>query len=253
MRGVTRDEFGPDVAAGYDVASAAMFAPEVVEPAVGFLAELVEVASAGTGAAALELGIGTGRIALPLSRRGIRVHGIDLSPAMVEQLRAKPGADAVGVTIGDMASARAPGTFSLVYVVWNALSNLTTQDEQVAVFVNAADHLDPGGCFVVELEPPQLHRLVPGELGRVFALAPGHVGIDTFDDPVAQVVTSHHLISLDGRWVRHDAAFRYVWPAELDLMARVAGLRLRHRWAGWAGQPFTGDSTEQVAVYEKPA
>jgi SAM-dependent methyltransferase len=234
-----------EIAEVYDATSAVMFDPAQLDPAVDVLAGLAR-------GRALELAIGTGRVALPLSARGVEVHGIELSPPMVEQLRAKPGAEAIPVTIGDMTTTRVPGTFGLVYLVWNTIMNVTTQDEQVAVFENAAAHLEPGGCFVVEVVVPQVRRLPPGELGRVFLLEPDHVGIETFDDLEGQITWSHHWMQVDGRLVRHSAPYRYVWPAELDLMGRVAGLRLRERWADWHRSPFTSDSPSQVAVFEKP-
>jgi SAM-dependent methyltransferase len=237
--------WGRDVAEVYDAASAAMFDPVLLDPAVDVLCDLAR------GGPALELAIGTGRVALPLSARGVTVQGIELSPHMVEQLRAKPGADAITVTIGDMATTRVHDTFTLVYLVWNAITNVTTQQEQVAVFANAAAHLEPGGCFVVEVVVPQLRRLPPGEAGRVFTLEPDHVGIETFDDLVGQVSWSHHWMDVGGRIVRHSAPYRYVWPSELDLMAQLAGFRLRDRWAGWNRQPFTSDSAGQVAVFER--
>lgn len=239
-------EWGKEVAEVYDATSAAMFDPAVLDPAVTLLADL-----AG-GGRALELAIGTGRVALPLSGRGIPVHGIELSPHMAQQLRQKPGADAVGLTIGDMTSTRVEGTFRLVYLVFNTIMNVTSQDEQVAVFANAAAHLEPGGAFVVEVVVPQLRRLPPTELGRVFTMEADHVGIETFDDVAGQISWSHHWMRVDGRLVRHSAPYRYVWPAELDLMARLAGLRLRDRWSGWHREPFTGNSVDQVVVYEKP-
>jgi SAM-dependent methyltransferase len=237
--------WGDDIAAVYDATYAEMFDPAVLAPTVDVLAEL-----AGSGPA-LELAIGTGRVALPLRERGVEVHGIELSPAMVEQLRAKPGGDAVPVVLGDMTTARATGAFTLVYLVANTIMNVTTQDEQAAVFVNAAAHLAPGGCFVVQVVVPQLRRVPPGERGRIFTFRPDHVGIETFDDPVEQIAWSHHWMEVDGRLVRHAAPYRYVWPSELDLMARLAGLRLHDRWSGWAREPFTADSTEQVAVFAK--
>ena len=233
-----------DVADAYDETSAAMFDPAILDPTVDLLAEL-----AGDGRA-LELAIGTGRVALPLHARGVPVSGLELSPHMAERLRAKPGADDVPVVIGDMTTTRVEGTFSLVYLVFNTIMNVTTQREQVAVFANAAAHLEPGGCFVVEVGVPQIRRLPPGELGRVFQMQPDHVGIETFDDPVGQVTWSHHWMSVEGRLVHHSAPYRYVWPSELDLMAELAGLRLRDRWADWVKQPFGADSTSQVAVYE---
>jgi SAM-dependent methyltransferase len=244
---VATNTWGQLTAAAYDATSATMFEPSVLDPAVDRLAELAR------GGRALEFAVGTGRIALPLSARGVSVHGIELSPHMVEQLRGKPGSEAVAVTLGDMATTRVAGTFSLVYLVWNTITNVTTQHEQVAVFANAAAHLAPGGCFVVEVMVPPLRRLPPGEIGRVFELQPHHIGIETFDDHVGQISWSHHWMEVDGRLIRDSAPYRYVWPSELDLMAQLAGLRVRDRWAGWAGEPFTSDSTEQVAVFEKPA
>jgi SAM-dependent methyltransferase len=241
--------FDERIARTYDAASAAMFDPAVVEPAVDFLADL-----AGADATALELAIGTGRIALPLSRRGVRVHGIELSPAMAEQLRAKPGAEAIDVTIGDMATTRVESTFRLVYLVFNTIGNLTTQDEQVACFRNAAAHLEPGGCFVVEVVVPDLRRLPPGETTRVFARSPGYVGFDEYTDLTAgQVLWSHHWHTdpeSDGVEV-FSMPFRYVWPSELDLMARLAGMTLRERHADWTRAPFTSESTSHVSVWQK--
>jgi SAM-dependent methyltransferase len=237
--------WGQDVAEVYDATSAAMFEPAVLDPAVDLLVEEAQ------GGPALEFAVGTGRVALPLCARGVTVHGIELSPHMVEQLRAKPGADAVAVTLGDMTTTRVAGTFKLVYLVWNAIMNVTTQDEQVAVFANAAAHLEPGGCFVVEVIVPQLRRVPPGEAGRVFALRPDHVGIETFDDLVGQISWSHHWMEVEGRLIRHSAPYRYVWPSELDLMAKLADLRVRDHWAGWTRKAFTSDSTDQVAVFDK--
>ena len=237
--------WGAETAAAYDRTSTAMFEPAVLDPAVERLVELA------AGGAALELAIGTGRVAIPLHARGVPVTGIELSPHMVAQLRTKPEADDIAVMIGDMATARVDGWFRLVYLVFNTIMNLTTQDEQVAVFANAAAHLEPGGCFVIEVVVPQLRRLPPGELGRVFDLRRGHVGIETFDDLVEQVSWSHHWSDVDGRLLQHSAPYRYVWPSELDLMARLAGLRRRDRWADWRGAPFTSDSRSQVVVYEK--
>jgi SAM-dependent methyltransferase len=239
--------WGREVAEVYDKTSAAKFAPEVVDPVVELLASLAR------GGAALEFAVGTGRIALPLAARGVRVHGIELSPHMADQLRRKPGADAVPVTVGDMTTTRVPGEFSLVYLVFNTIMNVTTQDEQIAVFRNAAAHLAPGGAFVVEVLVPQLRRIHPSELGRLFATDADHVGFETFEDGAGQISWSHHWWQVDGRLVRHSAPYRYVWPAELDLMARVAGLRLRNRWGGWKGEPFTGRSPDQVVVYERTA
>jgi SAM-dependent methyltransferase len=239
------DHFGEQVAARYDASAADMFDPAVVEPVADFLAGL-----AGEGAA-LELGIGTGRIALPLARRGVRVHGIDLSEAMVARLRAKPGAEGIAVTVGDFATTRVDGRFTLAYLVFNTIGNLTTQDEQVACFQNAAAHLEPGGCFVIEVGVPQLQRLPPGETVRAFALTPTHLGFDEYD-VASQGLISHHWSVVDGTWEVTSMPFRYVWPSELDLMARLAGMTLRERWGGWRREPFTSDSTKHVSVWEKP-
>jgi SAM-dependent methyltransferase len=243
---VPEDHFGPDVAARYDEDSAAMFAPEALEPAVERLAAL-----AGDRPA-LELAIGTGRVALPLAERGVAVSGIELSEAMVAQLRAKPGGDAIPVAIGDMATTRVDGRFGLVYLVFNTLVNLTSQDAQVACFENAAAHLEPGGRFVVEVGIPQLRKLPPGERVRGFAVEDGYWGLDEFD-VVEQRQVSHHLHATEDG-IRHKwVPFRYVWPSELDLMARLAGLRLRDRWADWHGAPLTAESRSHVSVWEKPA
>lgn len=238
--------FDEPVAALYDETSAEMFEPEVLDPAVDFLADL-----AGDGAA-LELGIGTGRIALPLTRRGVRVHGIDLSPAMIERLRAKPGADAVGTTVGDITGTRVEGTYRLVYLVWNTIMNLTTQDEQVQAFRNAAAHLEPGGSFVVEVMVPDLQRLPPGESVRPFTVTPTRLGFDQYDIASQGLVSNHYWI--DGDRARVESMpFRYVWPSELDLMARIAGMSLRERWGGWNREPFTSDSTTHVSVWTRTA
>ena len=203
-----------------------MFDPAVVDPVVDLLAGL-----AG-GGRALELGIGTGRIALPLAARGVPVHGIDLSRAMAARLRAKPGGDEIDVTIGDFATTRVAGTFSLAYVVFNTIENLTTQEAQVACFRNVAAHLEPGGRFVVEVEVPAVQWLAPGETMRVFEASETHWGIDEVD-VARQGLVSHHFELVDGRFERLSMPFRYAWPAELDLMAQLAGMTLRERWGGW--------------------
>jgi SAM-dependent methyltransferase len=228
-----RDWFAGPVAERYDASTAGM----EVEPVVDFLAEL-----AGNGA--LELGIGTGRIALPLVKRGVRVAGIDLSPDMVAQLRAKPGGEEIPVAIGDYATTRVDGTFSLVYIVFNSINNQTTQDAQVASFQNAAAHLEPGGCFVVEVGTPAREPL------SVFDLSDTHVGVDEYEAATQRLV-SHHFSLVDGRWERLSMPFRSVSPGELDLMARIAGMRLRERWSGWRREPFTNESTKHVSVWEK--
>ena len=237
--------FGEPVAARYDQSVADMSGPDVVDPAVDFLAEL-----AGDGQA-LELGIGTGRIALPLARRGVPVHGIDLSRAMAARLRDKPGGDAIGVTIGDFATTAVPGSFTLAYLVFNTIMNLTTQDAQVACFRNAAAHLQPGGCFVIEVMVPELRKLPAGQNAVPFQVTPGRWAFDLYDT-ATQAMSSNYVEVSGGRGEYRSIPFRYVWPAELDLMAQLAGMRLRDRWAGWTREPFTSDSHQHVSVWEKP-
>jgi SAM-dependent methyltransferase len=222
-----------------------LFEPAVVDPVVRFLADL-----AGCGGA-LEFGIGTGRIALPLSRTGVRVHGIELSRAMVARLRAQPGGPDIGVTAGDFARTTVDGRFRLVYLLRNTITNLTTQDEQVEAFRNAAAHLEPGGCFVVENYVPELQRLPPGETTHVFTATPAHFGYEQYD-VAAQIAVSHHYWTIDGHLRTFSSPHRYVWPAELDLMARLAGLTLRERWNDWHRTPFTSQSRGHVSVWEKP-
>ena len=234
------------VAPFYDATAAGMFDPTVLDPTVDFLADLAD------GGAALELGVGTGRVALPLSRRGVPVHGIEISEAMVAELAAKPGADAIAVTVGDFATTALDRTFRLAYLVYNTITNLITQDEQVECFRNVARHLEPGGRFVIEVGIPQLRRLLPGETHRVFAATPTHLGVDEFD-VVRQIEISHHYYVIDGRLEQFSSTHRYVWPAELDLMARIAGLLLRERWADWHRTPFTAESRGHVSVWEKSA
>jgi hypothetical protein len=238
------DRFGESVAARYDDRHAHMFDPDVVGAAVEFLARLVG------GGAALEFGIGTGRIALPLAARGVPVQGIDLSEAMVAKLREKPGAERVPVTVGDFATTRIEGTFALVYLVFNTLPNLTTQAEQVACFRNAAAHLEPGGCFVIEVRVPQLRLLPPGQKVRAFEVTETYLGIDEYD-VANQGLISHHYHLNAGRFELQSIPFRYVWPAELDLMGRLAGMELRERWAGWTREPFTADSSAHVSVWTR--
>jgi SAM-dependent methyltransferase len=229
-----KDWFAGEVAERYDESTADM----PVEPVVDFLEPFA-------GGGALELAIGTGRIALPLAARGVRVHGIDLSTDMVEQLRRKPGGADIPVEIGDYATTRVDGTFSLVYIVFNSINNQTTQEGQVATFANAAAQLEPGGCLVVEVGTPPAERL------SVFDLTDSHVGVDEFDADTQRLV-SHHFTLVDGDWVRISMPFRAVSPAELDLMARLAGMRLRERWSGWNREPFTGGSSKHVSVWELP-
>ena len=222
-----------------------MFDPEVLGPTVDLLAEL-----AGSGAA-LEFGVGTGRVAVPLAARGVRVSGIERSVAMAKRLRAKDDAQRIEVTIGDMATSRVDGSFQLVYLVFNTIGNLTTQDQQVACFANAAAHLKQGGCFVIEVGVPDLRRLPPGEDARVFSHGPGYVGYDRYIDLVAQQAMSHHFVAGRSTLREFKTPFRFVWPSELDLMARLAGMSLRNRWASWDRSPFTNESTSHVSVWEK--
>ena len=238
--------FGKDVAATYDESSAEMFEPAEVDGTADVLASLAD------GGEALELGVGTGRIALPLTRRGVPVHGIDVSRAMVARLHAKPGGDAIGVTIGDFATTRVDGTFSVAYLVFNTIMNLTTQAAQVACFGNAAAHLEPGGCFVIEVMIPDLRRLPPGQAAVPFEVGPARWAFDVYD--VATQAMSSSYVEIDGsRAAFTSIPFRYVWPAELDLMAQLAGLRLRERWHGWGREPFTSESRQHVSIWEKPA
>ena len=236
--------FVGEIATHYDADSTGVFDPAVVTTTVDFLAEL-----AGDGRA-LEFAIGTGRIGLPLSERGVPVSGIELSSDMAAQLKKKPGSEAIDVTIGDMTSTRVEGTFRLVYLVFNTIGNLLSQDEQVDCFCNAAAHLEPGGCFVIEVIVPPLRRLPPGESSLAFTLTPQRVGYDEID-VAQQLGVSHHI------WFREDGPkkfatpWRLVWPAELDLMARIAGMRLRERWQDWDRSPFTGESMKHVSVWEK--
>jgi hypothetical protein len=238
--------FGERVAATYDESAADMFAPGVVNAAVDVLASL-----AGRGQA-LEFGIGTGRIALPLAGTGIPVHGIDLSPAMIARLRSKPGGEAIGVTIGDFATTKVAGTFSVAYLVFNTIMNLTTQAAQVACFRNAAAHLSPGGCFVIEVMIPQLRKLPVGQSAVPFHVSPSKWAFDLYD-VATQAMSSNYVEIVGGRGEYRSIPFRYVWPAELDLMAQLAGLRLRDRWDGWTREPFTSASDQHVSVWEKPA
>jgi SAM-dependent methyltransferase len=243
---MAEDTFDEWIAQRYESLNASLYDPAVLGPTVDFLADL-----AGDGPV-LEFGIGTGRVALPLSGRGLRVAGIDESPAMVAQLRTYDGADEVEATIGDYATTSVGGPeFSLVYLVRNTVTNLTTQDRQVDAFRNAAAHLRPGGCFVVENYIPELQRLPPGETRRVFAATPEHVAFEEYD-VAAQIAYSHHYWMVDGAIHRRSAPFRYVWPGELDLMARLAGMSLRERWADWTRAPFASDSRSHVSVWATP-
>jgi SAM-dependent methyltransferase len=234
-----------DAARRYDAEDAAMFAPEVLGPTVELLADL-----AGEGRA-LELAVGTGRVGIALAQRGVPVVGIELSEPMAARLRAKVDADTLPVLIGDMATTRAPGEFTLVYLVYNTISNLLTQDEQVACFVNAAAHLVPGGRFVVECSIPDLRRLPPGQLACPFDVTEEHLGFDTYD-LVNQRLVSHHFTREGEHYRRGAGTFRFAWPAEMDLMARIAGLELEARYADWRRTPLTDDSGSAVSVWRRP-
>jgi SAM-dependent methyltransferase len=241
---VQENYFDEPVAERYDD-DGAMFDPDLVARTVAFLAEQAD------GRPALEFGIGTGRIAVPLAQRGVQVSGIDLSEAMIRRLRAKPGADGVRTVVGDFAHERVPGRFGLVYVVFNTIMNPCTQDEQVDCFANAAAHLDDGGRFVIEVMVPDLQRLPPGETARPFALRPDRLGFDEYD-VATQRMWSHHYTFAGERTDRWSMPFRYVWPAELDLMARLAGMSLVERWSDWDRRPFTGESRSHVSVWQRP-
>jgi len=242
---VSSDVWDEETAAVYDDEAAEMFLPEVVEPAVEFLARL-----AGSRPA-LEFAIGTGRIAIPLSRRGIPVTGIELSKSMALRLRAKISEADLPVAVGDMATTTVPGEFGLVFLVWNSIANLRTQEEQVACFRNAARHLAPGGRFVIELFVPPLRRLPPGQVAVPFEVSEAHTGFDTFD-LVTQACNSHHYTRQPDGAVRSDIGhFRYIWPAECDLMAQLAGMELESRVEDWNGQPFNAESEKHISVWRK--
>ncbi|MEO3874572.1 class I SAM-dependent methyltransferase [Nonomuraea sp. B12E4] len=240
------NNFDEHIAQTYEDKWPELFDPAVVEPTVSFLAHL-----AGPGGTALELGVGTGRIALPLSRRGVQVHGIEISRAMVAQLQTKPGAEGIGVTIGDFATTRVGHTFALVYLLRNTITNLTTQDEQVECFRTVAAQLEPGGCFLIEVYVPELRRLPPGQTIHPFAVTSAHLGFEEYD-VASQIAISHHFWVVDSRLETRSSPHRYVWPSELDLMARIAGMTLRERWGGWKREPFTSDSRNHVSVWRKP-
>jgi SAM-dependent methyltransferase len=237
--------FDEPVASVYDEDEAEMFGPAVLDPTVDFLAGF-----AGDRRA-LEFAVGTGRVALPMSQRGVRVSGIELSTAMVDQLRGKSGSEDIDVTLGDMTTTRVDGSFGLVYLVFNTIKNLQTQDAQVDCFRNAAAHLEPGGVFVVEVSLPILQKLPPGERFRTFEHSEHRLGFDEYD-VVDQRMWSHHYTFDGSTYRRNSVPFRYVWPAELDLMARLAGMRLLERWGGWDRRPFTADSSSHVSVWELP-
>jgi SAM-dependent methyltransferase len=240
-RAMSENYFGEDVAARYDDDLGEWAEPDTIAATVEFLRDLA-------GGGALELGVGTGRIALPLAAHGVRVTGIDLSEPMVARLRAKPGGDAITVVMGDFATTRVDAAFSLVYVVFNTMMNLRTQEAQVGCFDNVASHLESGGCFVAEMMLPELQRLSRGERFLPFAVSPEHLGFDEYDI-VQQRLTSHHYYPGEGAYATFPG--RYIWPAELDLMARLAGMRLRERWSDWTCSPFTAASPKHISVWEK--
>jgi SAM-dependent methyltransferase len=244
------DIWDEEQARRYDTPGTGMFAPEVLEPTVNRLAELAD------GGATLEFAIGTGRVAVPLAERGVPVTGIELSGPMIEQLRTKADGTTIPVYVGDMATTRAPGAYSLVYLVYNTISNLLTQGEQVECFRNAARHLAPGGRFVVELWVPELRTLPPGQRATVFEAGAGYIGLDTYDVLHQRVVSHHFTFGTDeqadqrARLLR--SPHRYIWPAELDLMGQLAGFELEARHADWAGAEFTAESRSHVSVYRLP-
>jgi SAM-dependent methyltransferase len=237
--------FGERVAARYDEASSDMFDTAVTGPAVDRLAQL-----AG-GGAALEFAVGTGRIAIPLAAKGVRVVGIDNSEAMIAEMRRKPDAAGIEALVGDMATTRVDGEFSLVFLVFNTIFNLTTQDAQVACFQNAADHLTSGGRFVIETRVPELQKLPLGQTIVTARAEPNRISHYVYDVVDQGLRAQHYYIDDDGRVESSPVAMRYAWPAELDLMARLAGMRLEQRWGDWLGQPFTARSSSHVSVYVK--
>lgn len=246
MRDMHEDIWDAETAKSYDTPGTGMFAPDVLGPAVDRLAEL-----AG-GGQVLEFAIGTGRVAIPLRERGVLVSGVEMSPAMVAQLRTKVDETTMPVVIGDMATTAAPGAFTLVYLVFNGISNLLTQAEQVACFRNAARHLTPGGRFVIELWVPELRKLPPGQHATVWHSEPGYIGLDSYD-VLLQRLVSHHFRFGEGREAQlFRSSHRYIWPAELDLMAQLAGFELESRHANWTGSDFTAESRSHVSVYRIP-
>ncbi len=242
----TSEVWDESEASRYDEASADMFAPEILKPTVDLLAEL---AASGR---ALEFAVGTGRVAVPLRERGVPVAGIDLSEPMVRQLRQKVAEDELPVVVGDMATVRVPGSFSLVYVVFNSLANLQTQQEQVDCFINASRHLAPGGRFLVELFVPALQRLVPGETAVLFDATDSHVGFDTYDTATQGCASHHFFRDADGTYQSGIGHFRYAWPSECDLMAQLAGLSLEARYGDWDRRPFTSSSDKHVSIWQRP-
>jgi hypothetical protein len=244
LRVVDSTQFDEWIAQRYDELWPELRDPALLDHAVDFLAGL-----AGDGAA-LELGVGTGRLALPLSQRGVRVHGIDVAPAMLAVLGAKPGAEDVALTLGDFTTTRVDRRFGLVYLARNTITNLASQNEQVECFRNVADHLELGGHFVIENYIPELQRLPPGETIHVFARTPSHLAFEEYD-VASQMAISHHYWMIDGKLEARSGSHRYVWPSELDLMAQLAGMNLRERWQDWLRNPFTSASRSHISVWEK--
>ncbi len=242
---VSSDIWDAETAAVYDTDEVAMFAPEVVNPAVNFLFRLAD------SGPVLEFAIGTGRIGIPLMRRGLAVTGIELSPSMAVRLRTKVSETELPVVVGDMVSTTVVGEFTLVFLVWNSISNLTTQEEQVECFRNAARHLAPGGRFVIELFVPPLRRFPPGQLAVPFDVSEAHSGFDTFNVATQECDSHHYTHQPDGS-IRYSVGhFRYIWPAECDLMAALAGMELESRVEDWDGKPFTSESEKHVSVWRK--
>jgi len=237
-----KNYFEKEIAEIYDD-DQSIYDPNLLNSTVEFLAKLAN------GGAALEFGIGTGRIALPLSQR-VKVHGIDLSPDMIAQLQSKPGAESIGITIGNFSETKVRQRFQLVFLVFNTITNLTTQDEQVDCFRNAAAHLEIGGCFVIETFIPALRLLPPGEKIRPHRFDQSHFDFDEYN-LATQGLVSYHYKNVNGTLKGHCLPFRYVWPSELDLMARLSGMKLRERWSDWNRQPFTNESTSHISVWEK--
>jgi len=240
------DHWDQATADAYDEDTAELSTPEALAPTLDVLERLA------AGGRVLELAIGTGRVAVPLTERGVPVTGIELSEPMVAQLRRKVDVRQIPVVVGDMATTQVEGSFSLVYLIFNTISNLRTQAEQVACFRNAARHLAPGGRFVIELWIPPLRRLPPGQLAAPFDVSDTHLGMDTYDLVTQQGTSHHYWLSADGPTRYGVTNFRYLWPSECDLMAELAGLQLEERTADWAGAPFTSDSKSHVSIWRKP-
>ena len=242
---MTKDFFAGSVADSYDLDCAAASAPEIITPMIDMLATLANAS------ACLEFAIGTGRVALPLIARGITVDGIEFSPDMVRQLRRKPGGADLHVLIGDMATTQTGKSYGLVFLVFNTIMNLTTQKAQVACFQNAANHLQPGGTFVVEVMVPELRKYPPGTTAVPFEITKSHLGFDAYETSEQKLVSHHVFIAADGTARYESLPFRYVWPSELDLMAELAGMKLISRKADWIGTPFNDDSHKHVSIWEK--